>query len=249
MSAPALVLLAHGSRDPRSAATIEGLAGRVAGLRPDLRIEHGFLELAEPSHDRVIDRLAAEGHEEIVVVPLLLSQVHHARGDVPSVVARANDRHRGLRVRASDVLGVEAAFLDVLDRRLRTALSRGRVRELDALVLAAAGSSDSSVNQLVARVARTWGTRHRLPALAAFASAAPPSAGEAVRSLRRDGKRHVAVGSFFLAPGFLPGRAAELAREAGAVAVAEPLGVDDEVARAILARYSVGAVELVPIPA
>src|SRR5699024_5670155 len=106
-----------------------------------------------------------------------------------------------------------------------------------------------SANQLVARVARTWGARHRLPTLAAFATAAPPSTGEAVRSLRRDGKRHIAMGSLFLAPGFLPDRAGELALEAGAVAVAEPRGVDDEVARAVLARYSVGAVELVPIPA
>jgi sirohydrochlorin ferrochelatase len=51
----------------------------------------------------------------------------------------------------------------------------------------------------------------------------------------------------FLAPGFLPDRAAELAREAGAIAVAEPLGVHEAVARTVLARYAVGAVELVPV--
>ena len=42
-------------------------------------------------------------------------------------------------------------------------------------------------------------------------------------------------------------RAAELALEAGAVAVSEPLGADPEVARTVLARYAVGAVELVPV--
>jgi len=57
------------------------------------------------------------------------------------------------------------------------------------------------------------------------------------------------VGSFFLAPGFLPDRAAELALEAGAVAVSQPLGADVEVARTVLERYAVGAVELVPLPA
>jgi len=57
----------------------------------------------------------------------------------------------------------------------------------------------------------------------------------------------VAVGSLFLAPGTLPNRAAELALEAGAVAVSEPLGADTEVARTVLARYAVGAVELVPV--
>ena len=62
-----------------------------------------------------------------------------------------------------------------------------------------------------------------------------------------EGRRHIAVASLFLAPGFLPDRAAELAIEAGAVAVSEPLGAHPELARTILARYAVGAVELVPV--
>ena len=104
------------------------------------------------------------------------------------------------------------------------------------------GSTDDT-----AAVARAWGARHRLPVTAAFASAAPPATGEAVRAFRGEGRRHVAVATMMLAPGFLPDRAAELAFEAGAVAVSEPLGADPELARAVLARYAVGAVELVPV--
>ena len=99
----------------------------------------------------------------------------------------------------------------------------------------------------MARLARLWGSRHRLPTVAAYASAAPPATGEAVRQFRAEGRRHIAVGSLFLAPGLLPDRAAELAVEAGAVAVSAPLGADPEVARTVLARYAVGAVELVPV--
>lgn len=247
MTAPALVALAHGSRDPRSAATIRELVDAVRTMRPDLRIEPAFLELSEPGFDAVVDALVADGVEEIVVVPLLLTEAYHAKVDVPEVVAAASARHRDLRIRASRVLGLEGVFLDVLDRRLRTALKDARVRELDALVLAAAGSSDALANQAVARLARLWGQRHRLPTVAAFASAAPPATGEAVRQFRAEGRRHVAVGSLFLAPGFLPNRASELATEAGAVAVSAPLGADPEVARVVLARYAVGAVELVPV--
>lgn len=249
MSAPALVALAHGSRDPRSAATITALTDRARVLRPDLCIEPAFLELSTPAVTDVVDRLVADGHEEVVVVPLLLSRAYHAKVDVPAVVAAMQARHPGLRVGAAPHLGTEPCFLDVLDQRLRAALSAARVRELDALVLAGAGSSDPVANAGVARIARAWGARHRLPAVAAFASASPPSTGEAVRQFRAAGRRHIAVGSFFLAPGFLPDRAAELALEAGAVAVSEPLGVDDEIARTMLSRYAVGAVQLVPLPA
>jgi sirohydrochlorin ferrochelatase len=247
MTAPALVALAHGSRDPRSAQTVTSLVDEVRSMRPDLRIEPAFLDLCKPGFPSVVDRLVRAGYDEIVVVPLLLTEAYHAKVDVPDAIAAATSRHESLRIRATGVLGLEPAFLEVLDRRLRTALSRARVRELDGLVLAAAGSSDQLANQGVARLARLWGARHHLPTLAAFASAAPPATGEAVRQFRAEGRRHIAVGSMFLAPGTLPDRAAELALEAGAVAVSETLGADPQVARTVLARYAVGAVEHVPV--
>jgi sirohydrochlorin ferrochelatase len=247
MAAPALVALAHGSRDPRSAATVKALVDEVRAMRPDLKIEPAFLDLAKPSFTTVVDRLVKAGHDEIVVVPLLLTEAYHAKVDVPEAVADATARHAGLKIRATSILGLEPRFLEVLDVRMREALRAHRVRELDALVLAAAGSSDPLANQAVARLARVWGTRHKLPVTAAFASASPPATGEAVRAFRAEGRRHIAVASLFLAPGLLPDRAAELALEAGAVAVAEPLGAHPELARTILARYAVGAVELVPV--
>ena len=247
MAAPALVALAHGSRDPRSAATIGALVDEVKALRPDLRIETAYLDLSRPSFTTVVDKLVRAGFDEIVVVPLLLSEAYHAKVDVPSAVADAAARHEGLQIRATRILGMEPSFLEVLDLRMRQALKAARVRELDGLVLAAAGSSDPLANQAVARLARVWGTRHKLPVTAAFASSSPPATGEAVRAFRGQGRRHIAVASLFLAPGFLPDRAAELALEAGAIAVSEPLGAHPELARTVLARYAVGAVELVPV--
>jgi sirohydrochlorin ferrochelatase len=248
MSAPAVVALAHGSRDPRSARTIREIVATTKQMRPDLRIEPAFLDHARPGLDAVVDRLAAKGIREIVVVPLLLTSAYHARVDVPAAVAAAEARHDGVAVRAAQVLGTDASLLGVLDKRLREALRTARVRELDALVLASAGSSDPRSNAVVARLARLWGARHHLPTSVAFASASPPSTGEAIREWRRQGRRHVAVGSLFIAPGLLPDRAAELAVEAGAVAVSEPLGAHEEVSRLILARYSVGALQLVELP-
>lgn len=247
MAAPALIALAHGSRDPRSAATVTALVDEVRAMRPDLRIEKAFLELSRPNFQTVVDRLVKAGHDEIVVVPLLLTEAYHAKVDVPRAIGEATQRHDGLKIQATKVLGLEARFLEILDLRLREALKDARVRELDALVLAAAGSSDPLANQAVARLARVWGSHHKLPVVAAYASAAPPATGEAVRTFRREGRRHIAVASLFLAPGFLHDRSAELALEAGAVAVSDPLGAHPELARTVLARYAVGAVELVPV--
>ncbi len=247
MAAPALVALAHGSRDPRSSHTITALVREVRAQRPDLRIEQAYLDRSRPGFSTVVDRLVRDGHDEIVVVPLLLTESHHVGSDVPSAVAEAGARHPGLRIRATSILGLEPRFLEILDVRMRETLLSSRIRELDALVLAAAGCADPLANQAVARLARLWGTHHKLPVTAAFAAAAPPATGEAVRAFRGQGRRHIAVASLFLTPGPLSDRATELALEAGAVAVSEPLGAHPELARTILARYAVGAVELVPV--
>src|SRR5690349_19679646 len=108
MTAPALIALAHGSRDPRSAQTITALVDEVKAMRPDLRVEKAFLDLSKPSFQTVVDRLVKKGVEEIVVVPLLLTEAFHAKVDVPEAVAEAMARHEGLQIRTTSVLGLEA---------------------------------------------------------------------------------------------------------------------------------------------
>src|SRR6187549_4019361 len=107
MAAPALIALAHGSRDRRSAATVKELIGAVRALRPDLRVEAAFLDLSKPGFDAVVDRLVKAGHDEIVVVPLLLTQAYHAKVDVPGAIAEATSRHPGVQIRATSILGLE----------------------------------------------------------------------------------------------------------------------------------------------
>ncbi len=247
MTAPALVLLAPSGRDPRTIETITALVAEVRRQRPDLAVEAAYLDQTRAGLDRVVERLARRGAEEVVAVPLLLNEAFHVGVDVPAAVEAVSQRLAGLPIRATRILGLETTLLEVLDARLRSALTQARVRELDALVLAGAGSGDAIANQAIARLARVWGAHHKLPVMAAYAAAAPPATGEAVRAFRAQGKRHVAVGSLFLTAGPLCDRATELALEAGAVAVSEPLGAHPLVAQSVVARYLVGALELVPV--
>lgn len=247
MAAPALIALAPGSRDSRCTSTITALVSEVKAQRPDLKVERAYLGTQRPQVQAVVDRLVKARFDEIVIVPMMLSETDPALLDVAAAVQEATTRHPELKVVVSSTLGLEARFLEVLDERMRESLKASRIRELDALVLAAAGSPDALANQAVARLARLWGSHHKLPVTAAYAASAPPATGEAVRAFRGEGRRHIAVASLFLTPGPLVDTATELAYEAGAIAVAEPLGAHPEVARTILARYAVGAVELVPV--
>jgi sirohydrochlorin ferrochelatase len=247
MTAPGLILLAPDTRDRRTLESIDSLTREVRRQRTDLRVERAVAGPGRSGFDTAVRRLVRTRHAEIVVVPLLLVD---SPGDLDAMRAaadRAMGQHPGLEIRITDGLGLEPTFLEILDERLRSALRLVRARELDALVLAADGSTDPQVSMQVARLGRIWGANHRLPVATAHAAILPPSTGEAVRAFRREGRRNVAVAALFLTPGGASDRAAELAVEAGAVAVSTPLGAHPEVARTVLARYAVGAVDLVPV--
>src|SRR5882757_11237984 len=75
---PVLVAVAHGSRDPRSAATIAALVEQVRVQRPDLDVRLSFLDLSTPRLPDVLAAVAADGYRQAVVVPLLLGNAFHA---------------------------------------------------------------------------------------------------------------------------------------------------------------------------
>ena len=221
---PALLLLAHGSRDRRSVSATRALARAVADARPSVTVRHSFLDLSFPRTGPVLERLAAAGHHDVVAVPLLLTAAYHSRVDVPAALAAFPG------VRRADVLGPDPRLLDALIRRL------SQVPSFDALVLAGAGSSDAGAVASVAAVGAALGERYGVPARPGFASAATPVE-VAVRELRAGGARRIAVASYFLAPGLLHDRVVTAARDAGAVGVAEPLVAVPELVDVVLDRY------------
>ncbi len=236
MNAP-MVALAHGSRDPRSAAMIEDLVGEVRRCAPGLDVRAAFLDLSAPRLFDVLAGLYAQGHREAVVVPLLLGSAYHARVDIPGALARAAHRFPLLNLRTADVLGPDPRLADAVLLRLREAGV-----DLDdptvGVVLAGAGSSHAPANRAVAEVARGLARRTNWAGvIAAFAAAADPDVPSAMATLRARGARGIALGSWFLAPGRLPDRVIAQARALDPdVRIAEPLG--PAIADIVLDRYT-----------
>lgn len=234
-TAPALLAIAHGSRDARHAATVAALVARVRRARPGLRVEVAYLDHCAPGVPSALAALAADGVREAVAVPLLLSSAYHAKHDVPALLATG--RQLRLTVRTAAALGPHALLLDAHDRQLR-ALG---VRPGDpsyGIVLAAAGSTDPQANADLTALARAWRRTGWGAVVTAFAaSAASPAVGDAVRSLRRTGLPRVAVATHMLAPGFLPDRITRQATASGADHTSPPLANTPELAALTLHRY------------
>jgi sirohydrochlorin ferrochelatase len=238
---PALLVIAHGSRDPRHAATVHALTRQVRSLRPELRVSTAFLDFNAPCVPQVLERMANDGVQDVVALPLLLTRAFHAKADIPSVLNEARLRHPQLRITQAAVLGPSPLLLDAVERRLYEAGLTPADRSSTGLVLAAAGSTDPEAIAVIARTARELRHTGWCAVRPAFASASLPRTEDAVGELRALGVRRVAVAPYVIAPGRLPARIAAGAGRAGADVLADVLGPSPELARLLAARFDEAA--------
>lgn len=247
MTAPALVMVGMGSTDAQVAQIAHSLRQGLQSMRGGLSVHCAFLEHCSPSTSQVVGQLIKQGIDEIVLVPLQLTHAIDPDERVLGQAAKLRSVYPDLSIQVSRPVGPEVSLLTVLDQRLRSSLSTQRVLELDGLVLSSARSGDVRGNALLARRARQWSTHHRLPCLTAVADGSGPSVSQAIQGLRAQGRRHIAVGSFFLTATELFHAQADLAMRCGAVSVSEPLGSAREVMDLILARYAFAAMDLLDV--
>ncbi|MFD9335185.1 sirohydrochlorin chelatase [Streptomyces sp. NPDC060028] len=245
----ALLVIAHGSRDPRHAATVHALVGRARALRPGLRVETAFLDFDTPTVGQVLSSLHRSGVREAVALPLLLTRAFHAKSDVPAVLAESAARLPGLSVTVADVLGPSPLLISALERRLAEAGITAADRATTGVVLASAGSTDPEAIAVIAEIAREWRHTGWCAVRPAFASAALPRTEDAVRALRAEGVRRVAVAPYVIAPGRLPDRIAAGAEAAGADVLSAVLGPSPELARLLLRRFDAASSSPAALPA
>nr|WP_231985400.1 sirohydrochlorin chelatase [Mycobacterium sp. E796] len=221
-----LVLTAHGSEDPRSAANARAVARRVARMRPGLDVRLAFCELNTPG---LVDVLGDCG--DAVVTPLLLANAYHAKVDIPRQIARS-----GVDAAQADVLGEDPRLISLLRRRV-TELGVSRHDERVGVLVAAIGSSDPMANARTRQVAsRLLVGTSWAGATTALVTRPQPSLPEAAGRLRRQGARRVVIAPWFLAPGRLPDRVRRFADYAG-LELAAPLGAHPLVAETVLDRF------------
>ena len=113
----ALVLFAHGARDPRWAQPFKKLQAIAQQQLPGAVVELAFLELMEPRLPEVVDRLAADGCGRVSVVPVFLGQGGHVLRDLPPMIDELRAAHPSVQISVSDAVGESAAVLDAIAAR------------------------------------------------------------------------------------------------------------------------------------
>lgn len=220
---PTLVACSHGTSSAAGRAAITELVDRVRAVLPDTEVLEAFVDVQSPY---VADVLAAcAPTRPAVVVPLLLSTGYHTQVDI----ARAVAAHAGRAV-AAPALGPHELLAEVLHSRLDDV----GLSPADAVVLAAAGSSDpaaeTDVRAMADHLAARLGTRVDV----GFAAGAGPRIDRTVAAARAHGADRVVVASYVLAPGHF----ADVIARAGGDVATSPLAPDERVAALIAERFA-----------
>lgn len=232
MTQDILVACAHGTSNAEGRAAILAVIEQIRAARPGLTVLDAYVDVHGPELPDVVAGLPAEARA--VVVPLLLSVGYHVKVDI----ARAAASRPGTL--AAGPLGPDERLADLLATRLNEA----GLGADDAVVLAAAGSSNPQAAHSVDALADML--RHRIPnrVLPGYGASASPSVPEAVAELRAEEARpadagpaadavRVLIASYLLAPGYFHDQLAK----AGADAVAAPLLPAPVIAQIALDRF------------
>lgn len=101
----AVVLFAHGSRDPLWRAPMEAVAARITAEAPNRQVVCAYLELCAPSLADATRQVVAQGATQVTVVPMFLGTGKHAREDLPLLVQELRATHPGVQFHVQAAIG------------------------------------------------------------------------------------------------------------------------------------------------
>ena len=101
----AVILFAHGARDPQWAEPFRRLQERIRKQRPHIEVEIAFLELLQPTLLTAVDQLCSAGVTHVTVVPLFLASGAHVERELPELVSQSQKMYQRLTIRLLPTLG------------------------------------------------------------------------------------------------------------------------------------------------
>ena len=101
----ALVLFAHGARDPEWANPLRRVQAAIRQRAAGVAVELAFLEFMAPNLDDCAAALVAEGATKIVVMPMFIAQGGHLKREVPEMLGQLRSTWPAVRFSLGDAIG------------------------------------------------------------------------------------------------------------------------------------------------
>ncbi|MEM8535449.1 MAG: sirohydrochlorin chelatase [Chloroflexota bacterium] len=118
----ALLLMAHGSPDPRANDPIHTIAEQLKNTTHFADVTVCYLGLNDPLIGIAIDTLVAQGFDNIIAVPYFLHVGGHVAEDLPTIIDAACAQHPQITITRAEHLGYDHLLLTVIADRAQMAM-------------------------------------------------------------------------------------------------------------------------------
>ena len=110
----AIVLFAHGSRDPLWHRPIQAVAESIRTRSPQTLVECAYLELTTPDFPSCVEGLIQRGCTSLRILPMFLGIGKHAREDLPLLIAELRQSHPALKIEVLPSVGEHPALIALM---------------------------------------------------------------------------------------------------------------------------------------
>ena len=109
----AILLFAHGSRDPLWHAPLLAIQQRLQSLAPGVQVRLAYLELTLPDLPTCAAELIGQGTLRLRILPMFLGMGRHAREDLPELIAQLRSQHPDVVLEVLPALGENPSLIDL----------------------------------------------------------------------------------------------------------------------------------------
>lgn len=102
----AVILFAHGARDPEWATPIHAVSTKLKTEAPDILVEVAFLEFMSPSLSEAVRHLVAQAVTSVVVVPMFIAQGGHLKHDLPKEIEALRAIYPDVLITQAETVGL-----------------------------------------------------------------------------------------------------------------------------------------------
>jgi sirohydrochlorin cobaltochelatase len=114
MNDQAIILFAHGARDPEWAAPFGIIQERLQAARPDAQVMLAFQDFMTPTLEGAVAQVVARGARRVVLVPLFMAQGGHLKQDLPLLVGKIREQHPQLELQVMPAIGDAPEILQAI---------------------------------------------------------------------------------------------------------------------------------------
>jgi sirohydrochlorin cobaltochelatase len=110
----ALILFAHGARDPEWSGPMRRVQAAIRERCPALPVELAFLEFIPPGLSDCVAALVADGAHRVCIVPMFIAQGGHLKRDLPEMVERLRYAYPEVRFSLSGPIGEQEGVVQAM---------------------------------------------------------------------------------------------------------------------------------------